>query len=145
MYERIQELILFLLLESWKEIGIDAGKGMGILFFCMLAFFCIVSGIFIDSRCACVYCITPEGKKKLLGDVYIKENRGGFTAVLPQRFLEKSGSIYYYMEIPAEFTGSHYMEQLFLETPMGTKLVPVRKKIHFKIGLGEQLAPIRFS
>lgn len=135
MFEIVKEFILCVVLEAWRELGKDTGRSMGVMFFCMLAFFCIILGVCLGSRCACVYCITPEGKKKLLGDVYIKETRYGYKATISPRLLARSCSIYYYMEIPAEFTGSHYMEQLFLDTPMGRKSVPVKKRIHFKLGL----------
>jgi len=145
MFEIIKEFIVCVVLKTWKEFSRDAGRGMGVMFFCMLAFFCIVFGIYLGSRCARVYCITPEGKKKLLGDIYIKETKGGYRTTIPSRLLERSDSIYYYMEIPAEFTDSHYMEQLLLDTPRGRKRIPIKKRVRFKIGLGEQLAPIRFS
>ena len=145
MFEIVKELFLCVILEAWREFGKEIGRSMGIMVFCILAFFCIVFGIYLSSRCACVYYITPEGKKKLLGDIYITETKSGYMATIPPRFIEKSDSIYYYMEISEEFTDSHYMEQLVLDTPMGRKRVPVKKRIHFKIGLGEQLAPIRFS
>lgn len=145
MFEIVKEFILCVVLEAWGELGKDTGRSMGVMFFCMLAFFCIVFGAYLGSRCACVYYIAPEGKKKLLGDIYIRETRGGYTAAISSKMLAKSNSVYYYMEIPAEFTDSHYMEQLFLDTPMGRKRIPIKKRTYFKLGLGEQLAPIRFS
>ncbi|MDE6607659.1 MAG: hypothetical protein K2K54_07890 [Lachnospiraceae bacterium] len=141
----IKEFIVLVVTQAFGELGRNAGRGMGIMFLSMLAFFCIVVGVFLSTRLASVYYITPEGKKKFLGDIYLKEGKRGYTAKIPPRLLEKSDSIYYYMEIPQEFIGGHYMEKLFLDTPSGKKLVPVKKIVRFQIGLGEQLAPISFS
>lgn len=141
----VKEFIVLVVTQAFGEFGRSAGRGMGIMFLSMLAFFCIVVGVFLSSRLASVYYITPEGKKKFLGDIYLKEGKRGYTAKIPPRLLEKSDSIYYYMEIPQGFIGGHYMEKLFLDTPSGKKLVPVKKIVRFQIGLGEQLAPISFS
>jgi len=133
----IKEIIVLVITQAGQELGRSAGKGLGVMFFCMLAFFCIVIGVFLSSRLASVYYITPEGKKRFLGDIYLKETKRGYMAKIPPRFLEKSDSIYYYMEIPQEFISGHYMEKLFLDTPSGKKLVPVKKIVRFQIALSD--------
>lgn len=151
MYEAIEvikEFAILVVTKTCEEFGRNAEKGMGAMFFSMLAFFCITAGVFLKSRLASLYCISPDGKKKLLGDIYLKETRRGYTAKIPARFLERSDSVYYCLSIPQEFMEGHYMEQLLLETPAGRRFVPVKKVVRFQAGLAglrETLAPVSFS
>lgn len=143
--EIIKEFAVLVMTKTCEELIGNAERGMGVMFFCMLAFSFIMAGIFLKSRLADVYCILPGGKKKLLGDIYLKDTKKGYTAKIPSRFLEASESIYYCMVIPQEFIEGHYMERLLLETPAGRRFVPVKRVIRFQSGLREPLAPISFS
>ncbi len=143
--EIIKEFSVLVVTKACEESVQNVEKGAGAMFLSMLAFSCITMGIFLKSRLASVYCISPKGKKKLLGDIYLKETKKGYEAKIPSRFLEVSDSIYYCMVMPREFIEGHYMEQLLLQTPAGRRFVPVKKVIRFRAGLREPLAPISFS
>lgn len=135
MREMMWEFIKMVTSKGMEQVVKALEMGGGITIFCLLAFFCIAFGVFLNGRCACIYYISPKGKKKLLGEVYIWDKGKHFQLKIPECFLERSDSIYYYMEIPKRFASSHYMEELVLETPFERRIVAVRKRVHFKIGL----------
>ena len=101
----------------------------------MVAFFCIIPGIYIESRCAKLYAVLEKNQKKLLGNLYIREQKGKLFVMVPKKLLEKSESIYYTLGMSDGFAGRHYMEELFLELPSGRKRVAVKKQVSFKCGL----------
>lgn len=119
----------------FAEETTEVGSGVGVIVLCMIAFACIIFGVFIESRCALIYYVAPKGKKQLLGSLYIQNGKEGFFIRIPERFLEKSESIYYYMKIPAGFAHAHYMESLFVKLPAGQQRHGVKKQLHFKVGM----------
>ena len=112
-----------------------AGSGAIIVFFCMIAFSCITIGIFLEGRCATLYYVTAEGKRKLLGSLFVQKGEGIYRVKSPVTFLEKSESIYYYMHLPKDFAHRHYMEEILVELPAGKKRLAIKKQMQFKNGL----------
>lgn len=134
MWEVMKEFICVVIEGIGEEIS-RAGSGIVVSFFCMLAFLCILVGIFIESRCARIYYVAAGGKRKLLGNIYFRNEEGCFKVKIPEHFLEKSESIYYCIEVPKDFAHRHYMEELQLELPAGRKKMAIKKHMQFKSGL----------
>lgn len=132
--ETVKEFLGMVLWKTAEEVS-RAGRGMGITVLCMVAFFCIALGIYLNSRCALMYYIMPAGKKKFLGSLYIREVKGGFQIKVPGHFLEQSESIYYFLKIPAYFAGNHYMEEMKIELPSGKKRLAIKKQLTFQVNL----------
>ena len=134
MYEMIKQFFNMVFSKTGEEIC-QAGRGMEVMLLCMVAFFCIILGLCLDSRCVVVYYVMPKGQKKLLGNLYIREEKGKFLVKMPKHFLEQSESIYYVLRIPRYFAKDHYMEEMVLELPSGKKRYAIKKTIQFKTGL----------
>ncbi len=134
MYEVIKEFACAVQ-SSVREELLRMGGSVGISLLCMVAFFCIILGIYIESRCAKLYAVLEKNQKKLLGNLYIREQKGKLFVMVPKKLLEKSESIYYTLGMSDGFAGRHYMEELFLELPSGRKRVAVKKQVSFKCGL----------
>lgn len=134
MWEVIREFIGVVMTAVAEEIS-RAGNGVAIVFVCMLAFASIVAGILIESRCAILYYVTSEGKRKLIGSLYVKKQEGNYKVRIPGIYFEKSESIYYYIHLPEDFAHRHYMEEMLIETPSGKRRMAVKKQMQFKNGL----------
>ena len=135
MWEVIKEFIGAVTAGVGKEI-IRAGSGAVIAFICMIAFLCIVAGIFIESRCALLYYVTTDGKRKLIGSLYVQTEDGNYKVKIPEAYFDKSESVYYYVHLPEDFAHRHYMEEILLEMPSGKRRLAIKKQVHFKSGLG---------
>lgn len=135
MWEVIKEFIGAVMSGVAKEMG-KAGGGAVVAFICMLAFLFIVAGIFIESRCALLYFVTAEGKRKLIGSLYVQTEDGNYKVKIPEAYFDKSESIYYYVHLPEDFAHRHYMEEMLIETPHGKRRLAIKKQMQFKSGLG---------
>ena len=134
MWEIVKEFLNLVMSGVGKEMS-RLGSGAAITFFCMIAFVCIVAGIFLESRCVSLYYLTSEGKRKLLGSILIQRQEGNYKVRIPGHFFEKSESIYYYLQMPEDFAHRHYMEEVMVELPSGRKRLAIKKQIQFKSGL----------
>lgn len=134
MWEVLKEFAGTVISGTGEELR-RAGSTAAVVFFCMLAFLCIAAGIFAESRCAMLYYLTPDGKRKLIGSIFIQKVRESYRVKIPSKFFEKSESIYYYLQLPEAFTHRHYMEEMQIELPAGRRRLPIKRQIQFKIGL----------
>lgn len=101
----------------------------------MAAACCMTAGMFLQSRSALLYCMTPQGKRKFLGSIFIREKYNIFFTRISFSLLEKSDAIYYDIELPEEFARRHYMKELTVATPYRELAAAVQRKMHLRIGL----------
>ena len=137
MWEVAKEFIGAVMQGVGKEMS-RAGSGVMVVLLCMIAFAFILTGIFMDSRCVMLYYVTAEGKRKLLGSLFIQKEEGNYRVKIPAHFFEKSESIYYYIHLPEDFAHRHYMEEMLVELPAGKRRLAIKKRMQFKNGLGER-------
>lgn len=134
MYEVIKEFVCAVWSSVWEEV-LYMGGGIGISLLCLAAFFCVILGICMENRCVKLYQVLGKNQKKMLGNLYIKEQNGRLFVTVPGKLLEKSESVNYTLGIPEGFAKKHYMEELFLELPSGRRRVAIKRYICFKTGL----------
>lgn len=134
MWEVIKEFIGAVTAGVGREIS-RAGSGAAVAFICMIAFLCIAAGIFIEGRCAVLYYVTTEGRRKLIGSLYVRKEEGNYRIKIPETYFDKSESIYYYVHLPEDFAHRHYMEELLVEMPSGKRRMAIKKQMQFKRGL----------
>lgn len=134
LFEIVKEFVSAVAAGTGEEL-LRLGSSAAVTVICLLAFGLIGSGIFAESRSAVLCAVSPGGKEKPLGTLYVRETGGRLRMQVPERLLEKSESIYYVAKLPMDFAGKHYMEELFLELPSGIRRMAVKRQIRFQVGL----------